>query len=175
VADPIVLIVMGVTGAGKSTIAERLAQRLGWAFQEGDALHPPSNVQKMSQGVPLTDEDRAPWLASIKRWIDNQLEQGQNGLVTCSALKRQYRDDLIAGRNQVRILYLRASEAVLRDHLAHRHGHFMPASMLDSQLATLEPPTPDENPIIVDIEDKIPCTVDDVITVLKSSNLALTA
>jgi carbohydrate kinase (thermoresistant glucokinase family) len=147
-----VLIVMGVSGAGKSTLAEDLAEALHWPLQEGDALHPPSNIQKMHAGIALTDEDRAPWLAAIKSWIDARLAAGENGLVTCSALKRAYRDLLIAGRPNVRTLYLKADPAVLRERVLHRHGHFMPASLLESQLHTLEEPLPEEHALIVGME-----------------------
>lgn len=144
-----VLIVMGVSGAGKSTIAEGLRDHLHWPFQEGDALHPPANVQKMHAGVALTDADRAPWLSAIKSWIDARVAAHEPGLITCSALKRAYRDYLIAGRPTVRTLYLKADRSVLERRLADRSGHFMPASLLESQLHTLEEPQPDEHPIIV--------------------------
>jgi carbohydrate kinase (thermoresistant glucokinase family) len=147
-----VVIVMGVSGAGKSSIAEGLRDALGWAFQEGDLLHPPSNVQKMHAGIALTDEDRAPWLAAIKEWIDRHLDAGQNGLVTCSALKRRYRDFLIAGRPNVRVLYLKAPAEVLEQRVSHRPGHFMPASLLDSQLKTLEEPGPEEQALVVRVD-----------------------
>jgi carbohydrate kinase (thermoresistant glucokinase family) len=146
---PRVFVVMGVSGSGKSSIAESLRDALGWAFQEGDELHPPSNVQKMHAGIPLTDEDRAPWLASIKGWIDARLSAGENGLVTCSALKRRYRDFLTAGRPAVRVLYLKAANDVLEARVEHRPGHFMPASLLDSQLKTLEEPQAEEHPLTV--------------------------
>jgi carbohydrate kinase (thermoresistant glucokinase family) len=154
-----VLIVMGVSGVGKTTIAEALAQKLGWAFQEGDALHPPSNVQKMHAGVPLTDEDRAPWLAAIKRWIDARVKAGEPGLVTCSALKRSYRDFLVDGRADVRILYLHSDEATIEARIDHRTGHFMPASLLETQLQTLEEPGPDEQPITVEVAGTVEATV----------------
>jgi len=149
---PRVFIVMGVSGAGKSAIAEALRDALGWPFQEGDLLHPPANVQKMHAGIPLTDEDRAPWLAAIKLWIDARLAAGESGLVTCSALKRRYRDVLIGGRRAVRVLYLKASEEVLEARVTHRPGHFMPASLLESQLHTLEEPQPDEMPLVVRVD-----------------------
>jgi carbohydrate kinase (thermoresistant glucokinase family) len=150
--SPLVLIVMGVSGAGKSSIAASLRDRLGWVFQEGDALHPPNNVRKMHAGIALTDEDRAPWLVAIKRWIDSRLESGESGLVTCSALKRQYRDFLIDGRARVRVLYLMASRDVLEARVAHRPGHFMPASLLDSQLAALEEPRDEECSLVVSVD-----------------------
>jgi carbohydrate kinase (thermoresistant glucokinase family) len=148
----LVLIVMGVSGAGKSTLAEGLRDRLGWPFQEGDSLHPPSNVQKMHAGIPLTDTDRAPWLDAIKAWIDARVAAGEPGLITCSALKRAYRDRLIDGRPQVRVLYLKADAATLEARLRERRGHFMPASLLESQLRTLEEPAPDEHPLVVPMQ-----------------------
>jgi carbohydrate kinase (thermoresistant glucokinase family) len=152
---PLVVIVMGVSGAGKSSIAEALRDRLGWAFQEGDSLHPPSNVQKMNAGIALTDDDREPWLAAVKNWIDLRLAAGECGLVTCSALKRRYRDFLIDGRPEVRILYLKAAAAVLEDRVAHRHGHFMPASLLESQLDALDEPAAQEHPLVVRVDGSI--------------------
>jgi carbohydrate kinase (thermoresistant glucokinase family) len=147
--QPLVLVVMGVSGSGKSTLAEGIRNRLHWPFQEGDSLHPAANVAKMKAGLALTDEDRAPWLGAVKAWIDARLGAGEHGLITCSALKRAYRDRLIAGRPAVRLLYLKADAAVLRQRLQQRRGHFMPASLLESQLETLEEPGLDEHPIIV--------------------------
>ncbi len=160
------LIVMGVSGVGKSTIAEALAARLGWKFQEGDDLHPPSNVQKMHAGIPLTDADRAPWLAAIKHWIDGRIDAGEPGLVTCSALKRRYRDFLVDGRANVRILYLHSDEATIEDRIKHRTGHFMPASMLESQLRTLEEPAAVEHPLTVEVAGTIEGTVAAILTLL---------
>jgi carbohydrate kinase (thermoresistant glucokinase family) len=167
--DTRVLIVMGVSGVGKSTIAESLAQKLGWKFQEGDDLHPPANIQKMHAGIPLTDADRAPWLAAIKRWIDARIEAGEPGLVTCSALKRSYRNTLIDGRANVRILYLHSDEAAIEDRIQHRTGHFMPASLLESQLQTLEEPAADENPITVEVAGTVEETVSAILGALDSS------
>jgi carbohydrate kinase (thermoresistant glucokinase family) len=163
---PLVLIVMGVSGSGKSTIAEAINTHLHWPFQEGDALHPPSNVQKMHAGIPLTDEDRAPWLQAIKTWIDARVAASEPGLVTCSALRRTYRDTLVCGRSQVHLLYLKADPAVLQARLAQRTGHFMPASLLQSQLATLEEPGPDERPIVVRVDDTVEETVADTLAAL---------
>jgi len=144
---PCVLLVMGVAGSGKTTLAETLATRLHWKLQEGDALHPPGNVAKMAGGTPLTDADRWPWLDRIAAWIDARLAAGEDGIVTCSALRRPYRDRLIGARRGVRLVFLHADEALIGVRLAARRGHFMPASLLASQLATLEPPGPDEHPI----------------------------
>ncbi len=154
-----VVIVMGVSGSGKSTIAEHINAHLHWPFQEGDELHPPSNVQKMHAEIPLTDEDRAPWLRAVKTWIDARVAAGEAGLITCSALKRSYRDGLVDGRTQVRLLYLKADRKVLEDRLEQRTGHFMPASLLESQLQTLQEPSADEHPITVRVEDELETTV----------------
>ena len=150
---PCVLICMGVSGAGKTTVAHLIDDVLGWPFQEGDELHPPANVDKMSRSIPLTDEDRWPWLEKCKAWIDGRLADDGRGLITCSALKREYRDYLIAGRtDQVRILYLRATRDTLIKRVEARRGHYMPPALLDSQLATLQEPAADEHPIVVSVE-----------------------
>lgn len=150
---PCVLICMGVSGSGKSTVASLVDKLLGWPFQEGDELHPQANIDKMSHQIPLTDEDRWPWLARCKAWIDERLAIDGKGLITCSALKREYRDYLIDGRYPaVRILYLEASRATLIERMSHRKNHFMPVSLLDSQLATLQAPAPDEHPIVINVE-----------------------
>lgn len=146
-----ILVVMGVAGSGKTTIARTLAERLGWRFQEGDALHPPANVAKMSAGTPLSDDDRWPWLHAIAAVIDTWRAEGASGIVTCSALKRAYRDILIGPRTDVRLVHLAGEKALIAGRMAARKGHFMPTALLDSQFATLEPPEVDENPIVVDI------------------------
>ena len=148
---PQVLIVMGVSGSGKTTIAVDLAKRLGWPFQEGDELHPPANVEKMRSGIPLDDADRWPWLDRVAAWIDARLADGHGGIVTCSALKRSYRDRLLGVRLGVRFVFLHASPEVLAARLAARRGHYMPASLLGSQIATLELPTPDEHPLTIEV------------------------
>ncbi len=168
---PSVLIVMGVSGSGKSTIAEAMNDTLHWPFQEGDALHPPSNVQKMHHGIPLTDADRAPWLASVRGWIDARLASGEPGLITCSALRRSYRAGLVGGRRNVRLLYLKADAAVLEARLHKRQGHFMPASLLESQLRTLEAPRADERPIVVAVEGELSATVRDALTPVRKEGL----
>jgi carbohydrate kinase (thermoresistant glucokinase family) len=144
-------VVMGVSGAGKTTVGERLAERLHWEFLEGDRLHPPKNVAKMQSGQPLTDSDRAPWLAAIVEVIDLWQARDICGVITCSALKRQYRRRIIGDRPWVRLVYLNGSRKLIAARLAARRGHFMPAILLDSQFAALEPPGPDENPITVAI------------------------
>lgn len=146
-----ILVIMGVSGAGKSTIAGELVARLGWPFQEGDALHPEANIAKMRAGIPLTDADRLPWLERVAAWIDGQRAKKQPGIITCSALKRSYRKIVIGERPDVRLVYLRGSPSLIAGHLAMRHGHFMPAGLLQSQFDALQEPGPDENPLIVDL------------------------
>jgi gluconokinase len=142
---------MGVSGSGKSTIAALVAERLGWAFADGDAFHPPGSIAKMQAGLPLNDSDRAPWLAALAAWIDARLRDGISGVLVCSALRRAYRDVLTRGRPAVRIVYLEGSRELIAERLAARHGHFMPSALLDSQFAILEPPGPDERALVVGI------------------------
>jgi len=158
-----ILVVMGVSGSGKTTIGEKIAERLHWRYQEGDALHPPANVAKMHGGTPLTDEDRWPWLAKIAEVIDAWRAENASGIVTCSALKRAYRAILVSDRPDVRLVYLRGTRETIAARLAARHGHFMPAALLDSQFATLEEPTADERPIVVDIGRDPEAIVDEII------------
>jgi gluconokinase len=146
---PPILVVMGIAGTGKSTVAGLLAERLNWEVQEGDDLHPPANVAKMSAGIPLDDQDRWPWLDAIAAWIANKRERGEPGLVTCSALKRSYRDR-IRGPNVI-FVFLNGPREVIEARMASRKDHYMPLSLLDSQLATLEPPTSDENVLQVNL------------------------
>jgi gluconokinase len=153
--DPSGAVVMGVSGAGKTTVGERLAERLNWEFAEGDRLHPPENVAKMQSGHPLTDADRAPWLAAIAGVIDRWQARGICGVVTCSALKRQYRRRIIGNRSRVRLVYLDGPRDLIAARLAARRAHFMPANLLDSQFAALEPPGRDENPITVAIDQPV--------------------
>lgn len=140
---------MGVSGCGKTTIGAMLAGRLHWTFADADDFHPASNIDKMTAGRPLTDAEREPWLRGIATWIDSRIATGQTGVVTCSALKRRYRDQL--RRPQVRFVYLHGSKDELARRLAVRTGHFFHADMLDSQLADLEEPTPDEHVLDVPI------------------------
>jgi gluconokinase len=149
---PRVLVLMGVSGCGKSTVAALLAGRLGWAFEEGDALHPSANVDKMAAGRPLTDEDRRPWLEAVAEWIEGQLDKGENGIVTCSALKRSYRDLLNRRGSNIVFVYLAGDKETIANRLAVRHGHFMPSSLLDSQFADLEEPAPDEPSLRVGVD-----------------------
>ena len=151
ISRPTVAIVMGVSGSGKTTAAMLLAAGLGWRFQEGDDLHPPANVDKMSHGIPLTDADRGPWLRRIAEVIDGWRKAGISGVLTCSALKRAYRDVIIGARPDVTLVYLRGSHDLIRRRMAARHEHYMPVALLDSQFATLEEPGPDEHPVVVDV------------------------
>jgi len=149
---PSVIVVTGVSGAGKSTIAAMLAVRLGWAYEDADWFHPPANIEKMHAGKALTDEDRWPWLQGIAAWIDATRRTGGHGVVACSALKRAYREILVAGRSDIRIVYLKGERELIARRMTMRDGHFMPASLLDSQFATLEEPAGDERPIVVSID-----------------------
>jgi gluconokinase len=149
--NPIVLVVMGVSGCGKSTVAALLAGHLGWPLEEGDDLHPRANVEKMAAGTPLTDEDRWPWLEKIAEWVEERLDAGENGIITCSALKRSYRDVINRRGHGVRFIYLAGSLELISERLGVRQGHFMPASLLHSQFADLEEPGPDEPGLRVDI------------------------
>jgi len=164
---PCALIVMGVSGSGKSTIAASLAERLNWVYEDGDRFHPASNVAKMSAGQPLTDEDRWPWLQAIADEIDRVCESGGHVVIACSALKRAYRDVLVHGRDDVRIVYLKGTQSLIADRLARRKGHFMPPGLLDSQFQTLEPPAADENPITVSIDALVETIVEDIVRQLK--------
>jgi gluconokinase len=143
------IVVMGVSGAGKSTVAAELVRRLGCAFAEGDEFHPPENVEKMHAGIPLDDEDRWPWLRRLAGWIGENEAAGRNAVVTCSALKRAYRDLLRDRHPSVWFAHVSAEPELIRDRLEHRSGHYMPPSLLGSQLATLEPLQPDEPGAVV--------------------------
>ena len=160
---PCALIVMGVSGSGKSTIAQHLADKLNWTYEDGDAFHPEANVAKMKAGHPLTDDDRWPWLRAIADEIDRASASGQRIVVACSALKRAYRDVLVHGRDDVRIIYLDGSRDLIAGRLERRKGHFMPAGLLDSQFAALEPPSADERPLVVSIDGTVDAIVDDII------------
>jgi carbohydrate kinase (thermoresistant glucokinase family) len=158
-----VIVVMGVSGAGKTTVGKALARRLGWPFEEGDVLHPAANIAKMRAGKPLDDRDRAPWLKAIGRWIDERAAAGESGVISCSALKRAYREELTAGRPQVKIVYLHGSEALIAKRLAKRKHHFMPPKLLGSQFADLQPPSADEGALIVDVDQDVSAVVEDIV------------
>lgn len=164
---PCALIVMGVSGSGKTTIASRLAARLGWTFEDGDRFHPASNVAKMAAGHPLTDEDRWPWLQAIADEIDAVCRRSGHVVIACSALKRAYRDLLVHGRSDVRIIFLNGTQALIADRLARRTGHFMPPGLLDSQFKTLELPKVDEKPVTVSIDAPVEAIVDEIVSQLR--------
>jgi gluconokinase len=164
------LVVMGVSGSGKTTVGELLAKRLGWAFMEGDRLHPPANVEKMRQGIPLTDADRWPWLDRIGEELKSWAGEGKSGVLTCSALKRAYRDRIRAARPDVRFVYVKGSEALIAARVAARHHEYMPASLLRSQFDTLEEPTLGEPGVVtVDAGGTVGEEVAEVIAALDRS------
>lgn len=161
------IVVMGVSGSGKTTIAEEIARREGWELLEGDDFHPPANIAKMKSGIPLTDDDRWPWLRAIAAAIDERRARGESVVVACSALKRAYRDILVDGRDDVVVVYLRGSSALISERIAARKHHFMPAKLLESQFATLEEPAPDERAIIVSVAPSPAEIVDSVMNRLR--------
>jgi gluconokinase len=136
----VVIIVMGVSGSGKTTVGQRLAAALGWRFRDADDFHPPGNIVKMTAGIPLTDEDRAPWLAVLRELLENTLAAGESLVLACSALRRSYRERLTVDAARQRWVYLRAPRELIAERLKARLGHYMPAALLDSQLAALEVP-----------------------------------
>ena len=148
---PSVIVLMGVSGSGKSTIGAALSKELGWPYADADEFHPPANVAKMSAGQPLTDDDRWPWLKAIAAHIDGVREEGGHAIVSCSALKRVYRDILVGARKDVRLVLLDGTREEIFARMSARKDHFMPLALLDSQFATLERPGADERPVIVSI------------------------
>ncbi|GAA1974101.1 gluconokinase [Isoptericola halotolerans] len=157
------LVVMGVAGSGKTTVATLLADRLGVEYAEADQFHSAQNIAKMTAGTALTDADRAPWLEAIRDWLTAEADAGRPGVVTCSALKRSYRDVLRSARGLVRFVHLDGSPELLAERITARSGHFMPTSLLPSQLATLEPLDDDEDGLTVDIAVPPTEIVDDVV------------
>jgi gluconokinase len=153
ITRPVIVVVMGVAGSGKTTVASLLASDLKCQFQEGDDLHPAENIEKMHSGMPLTDADRLPWLHKIAQELDGWRMRGESGVLTCSALKRSYRDIVIGDRSDVTLVYLKGSHDLIRQRMAARCGHFMPVGLLDSQFASLREPTPDEHAITVNTSD----------------------
>ncbi|XP_070212537.1 probable gluconokinase [Littorina saxatilis] len=176
----VVVVVMGVCGCGKTTIGEALAERLGWSFRDADEFHSEANKHKMSTSTPLTDEDRLPWLKAIHQYIKSLQEKSESAVVTCSALKRHYRDVLRSGEHfsspsssssssaDILFVLLKGTRYVLEERLGGRKGHFMPSDLLTSQLDTLEEPDPDENCLIVNIDDNVPHMVDLIADKIKS-------
>jgi gluconokinase len=170
--DHAMLVIMGVAGCGKSTVGSALAARLGWHYMEGDAFHSRANVAKMAAGKPLDDADRQPWLAAIADWMDAQAQARRPGVIGCSALKRRYRDFLRERRPQVWFLYLRVPRETLQRRLETRHHEYMPASLLDSQLATLEEPMRDEpRCITLDAANDLQATLDAALQALRAHGI----
>ncbi len=167
------IIVMGVSGSGKSTVSEALAHRIGFAHEDGDGYHPEANVRKMRDGIALTDQDRAPWLRSLADMIGRYAAAGTPVVIACSALKRAYRDVLVQGRDDVRIVYLKGSRALMESRLGHRSGHFMPESLLDSQFATLEEPSADEHAVTVAADASVEAIVNEITDRLGLASAAL--
>ena len=156
---PTVLMLMGVSGSGKTTVAHELQRILGWPFQEGDDLHPPANIEKMRSGLPLDDADRLPWLDAVARWIDGQLATHAPGIITCSDLKRAYRKITIGDRRGVRLVYLKGEQPLIHQRVVARQHRYMPPSLLTSQFETLEEPGKDEHPIIISVHASVAETV----------------
>jgi carbohydrate kinase (thermoresistant glucokinase family) len=151
----VIVVVAGVAGSGKSTVGAALARRLHAEFADGDAFHPPANVAKMSAGQPLTDADREPWLRAIEDWMDERIAASQQAVIACSALRRGYRDRLLASRPDARMVFLAVRPQVAAARLAGRPGHFFPGRLEDSQFATLEPPDPAERVLVVDADQPL--------------------
>jgi carbohydrate kinase (thermoresistant glucokinase family) len=160
------IIVMGVSGVGKTTVAERLAKRLGWTFSDADAFHPPANVEKMRSGTPLTDDDRWPWFRIVAGEIDRHRTVGQGYVTACSALKQAYRAILTDGRPDVRVVYLKGSRELIMSRLQQRKGHYFPPILLDSQFATLEEPLTSEHALVVSIDTPVDAIVDEIVRLL---------
>ncbi len=158
-----IVIVGGVAGSGKSAVGTVLATRLGWAYEDSDALHSPAEIAKMHAGVPLTDADRWPWLERLAAWTDRQIATGESGVLACSALKRSYRDYLYRGRPAVRVVLLLADPETLAARLTGRRGHFFPAQLLQSQLADLEMPGDTERTLVVPTVRSPAETADEII------------
>jgi carbohydrate kinase (thermoresistant glucokinase family) len=160
---PMVLVLMGVSGSGKSTVALELHRVLGWPFQEGDDLHPTSNVEKMRAGHPLDDADRLPWLRAVAGWIDDRLAAHEPGIITCSNLKRAYRQITIGSRPGVCLVFLKGDEHAIHERIAHRQHRYMPPTLLRNQFETLEEPGEDEHPVVVRVHGSIAETVTELL------------
>jgi carbohydrate kinase (thermoresistant glucokinase family) len=164
---PAAIVVMGVSGSGKTVVGRRLAKRLGWRFLDADDVHPAANVQKMASGVPLDDADREPWLARLASELADAIARGQPVVLACSALKRAYRGQLGLPDPAIRLVHLDGPREVLRKRAEQRAGHFMPATLLDSQLATLEPPGAAESPIVIDVSAPPEAIVEQITAALR--------
>ncbi len=155
-----IAIVMGVTGAGKTTIGRALATALGWEFHDGDDLHSEASKRKMHRGIVLDDSDRAPWLNAIRKLIEAMLSDGRNGVVACSALKQSYRDEIVVDPNSVKVIYLKGSSALIAQRLRNRGAHFMNPDLLQSQFDTLEEP---HDAMVVDVSSAPEAIVNEII------------
>ena len=163
----VILIVAGVAGCGKSTIGTLLARALHWPFADADLFHSPANLAKMRSGVPLTDQDRAPWLRACADWMDARVNAGESGVLACSALKRAYRDTLLSGRPSAMVIFLEVPKDVLAERLTRRTDHFFPVKLMESQLDIMEAPEPDEERVKTVIADGDPAqTVSKIVTLL---------
>jgi gluconokinase len=160
----VIIIVGGVAGSGKTTVGAMLAGRLNWRFADADDFHPAANVTKMHAGVPLTDEDRWPWLLAIAAWMDARIAAGESAVVACSVLKRAYRDLLLDGRPSAWVVFLSIDRARLADRLAIRHGHFFPRELLDTQLADVELPGPDERAVVIEEREGSAAAVEQIVS-----------
>jgi len=160
---PMVLVLMGVSGSGKSTVALELHRVLGWPFQEGDDLHPASNVEKMRSGRPLDDADRLSWLRAVAGWIDERLAAHEPGIITCSNLKRAYRHITIGSQQGVRLVFLKGDEHAIHARILQRQHRYMPPTLLRSQFETLEEPSEDEHPVVVTVHGSIAETVTELL------------
>lgn len=160
------IVVMGVSGAGKSTIGEMLAERLNRPFRDGDDLHPEANIHKMAEGIPLTDADRWPWLDLVGQWLGDHPE---GGIIGCSSLKRSYRDRIRRSAPDAVFIHVHGDHDLLYSRMAHRGRHFMPTSLLDSQLATLEPLATDENGVTLDVADPPETIIDEAVAWLRGA------
>lgn len=163
---PRIVVVMGVAGSGKTTIGALLAGRLHWDLADADSFHPAANIDKMTRGIALTDDDRWPWLRGIAAWIDQERRAGRQAVVTCSALKRRYRDVIVGARDDVRLVYLKGDYELIAKRMVARHGHFMPVALLRSQFDVLEEPESDERAIVVTIDRTPPEIVAELIRAL---------
>jgi gluconokinase len=163
----LIIVVAGVSGSGKSTVAAMLADRLHYEYADADAFHPAANVAKMSAGIPLDDADRRPWLNAIEHWMDERISAGRSAIVTCSALHRAYRAALLDGRPAARLVFLEVSRPVAAARLATRRGHFFPPGLLDSQFSDLEPPGPDEHVLVVNADRPAGLLISDILDSLQ--------
>ena len=166
------LVLMGVAGCGKTTAATNLHNALGWPVAEADDFHPEANIAKMSRGAPLTDADRRPWLESLCAWMSEQADRGTRTIVTCSALKRSYRDLLVGAHGRVLFIHLVADEEALRERMEHREGHFMPSALLPSQFADLEPLADDEDGVTVTSRPTPEQTLEAILAALETADAA---